>query len=123
MRNPIDVIPSFANQALLKSHSLAAAEKYETDHPAWWDAWVDAAAKSMAASHEHIFSTVAVQIPTFVVRYEDLRRNATPVVTQLFQFLLDTPDLAGTLVEQRIKHAVQQDALASKVAYNTKTRS
>ena len=76
VRNPIDVMPSFANLSLLKSHSKTTVEKFDKDFPEWWDEWVDAMAKRMAENHEFMMGTVAAQIPTFVVRFEDLRLDA-----------------------------------------------
>ena len=39
-RNPIDVIPSFANLANTHSHSLEINEEYHVDFPDFWDKWV-----------------------------------------------------------------------------------
>jgi len=39
-RNPIDVIPSFANLNNTRSHSLEVNERYDVDRPEFWEAWV-----------------------------------------------------------------------------------
>ena len=59
VRNPIDVIPSFANLSLLKSHSKTTVEKFDKDFPEWWDQWVDSMVNRMAENHEFMMGTVA----------------------------------------------------------------
>ena len=123
VRNPIDAIPSFANLSQLKSHSMATVEKYDTDLPEWWDAWVDAMAKRMAENHELIMGSVACQIPTFVVRFEDLRLDPARALTDLFCFLLDVPSIDDTIVEQRIRTVTRRDPSQQKTVYAMKSTS
>ena len=46
-RNPIDVIPSFANLFLTESHSLEVNESYCVDFPEYWNEWVALFVKNM----------------------------------------------------------------------------
>ena len=41
VRNPIDVIPSFASLTQLKSHSMTPVERFDVDFPEWWNKFVD----------------------------------------------------------------------------------
>ena len=52
---------------------------------------------------------VANQIPTFVVRYEDLKLDPIRSMTDLMCFLLDVSDLDDTICEERIRFACKQD--------------
>ena len=47
------------------------------------------------------------KVPTFFVRYEDLILKPQIVLEEVFKFLLDVNTLSGSLVEARIKNAVQ----------------
>ena len=76
----------------------------------------------MAQCHELIFNTIGAKIPTFIVRFEDLRLNPTPALTDLFCFLLDVPSIEGTVAEQRIKLAVEQGS-EKKTVYKLKSTS
>ena len=40
-RNPIDVIPSFANLVNTDSHSLETNEQYHIDFPEYWQKWIE----------------------------------------------------------------------------------
>ena len=101
-RNPIDVIPSLANLANTKSHSLQINEQYHIDFPdVWWE-WVNKVSVSMRKNHEDVYEELAQNIPTYFMRYEDLKLNPVPVLIELFCFLLDVPSIQGTAVEQRI---------------------
>jgi hypothetical protein len=44
-------------------------------------------------------------VPVYYIRYEDQTTKTEEILTELFQFLLNQPTLAGTLLEQKIKHA------------------
>ena len=39
VRNPLDVIPSFANLLHMRSHSLIPQEKLHEKFPEWWAEW------------------------------------------------------------------------------------
>ena len=43
------------------------------------------------------------QIPLHYVRFEDLLQRPVETLRSLFEFLLDEPSLAGTVLEARIK--------------------
>ena len=61
-------------------------------------------------------------MPTFFVRYEDLKLNPTPVLEHLFCFLLDVPSIQGTLVEKRIAE-VTASGFEDKTVYKLKSTS
>ena len=54
-----------------------------------------------------MISKISTKIPTFMMRYEDLKINPVPTLTNLFCFLLDVPSIAGTVVERRINEVTQ----------------
>ena len=101
-RNPIDVIPSFAGLYQLNSHSLEINESYPEDFPEYWDEWVSKLTQSMKINHEEVLGSIAKKIPTFFLRYEDLKIDPKPVLEELFCFLLDVESLDGTNVQMRI---------------------
>ena len=56
----------------------------------------------MKLNHEILVNAIATIIPTYFMRYEDLRMNPKPVLEGLFRFLLDVESIKGTVVERRI---------------------
>ena len=98
VRNPIDVIPSFANLSQLNSHSLQTNESYPDDFPEFWDEWVRHMTQGLKLNHEEVVSTIAAQIPAYYLRYEDLKIDPKPVLEELFCFLLDVASIEGTIV-------------------------
>lgn len=40
VRNPLDIIPSFAYLVHTRSHSLVPNEKLHEEFPEWWAEWV-----------------------------------------------------------------------------------
>ena len=59
---------------------------------------------------------MARQIPTYFMRYEDLKMNPRPVLEELFCFLLDVADIEGTVVQKRIGE-VSSAGFQSKAVY------
>ena len=121
-RNPIDVLPSFAHLVNTGSHSLVPNEEYHVDFPEFWESWVTTMTQNLKENHERVLSELVSQMPTFFVRYEDLKLNPQPVLELLFCFLLDVGTLKGTLIEKRIQE-VTATGFSSKNAYKLKNTS
>ena len=65
---------------------------------------------------------IASQIPTFFMRYEDLKVNPKPVLEGMCRFLLNVDSIEGTVVEKRINEVTQIDS--TKIGtYQLKTNS
>ena len=62
----------------------------------------------MKLNHEILVNAIATKIPTYFMRYEDLRMNPKPVLEGLFRFLLDVESMALTT---RLWHDVVVDLL------------
>lgn len=58
-RNPIDVIPSFANLVNTQSHSLQINEKYHVDFPDIWWEWVSKMSQNLRKNHEDVYEELA----------------------------------------------------------------
>ena len=54
------------------------------------------------------------------MRYEDLKINPKPVLSDLFCFLLDVPSIEGTIVERRINE-VTEAGFSNVTAYRLKS--
>ena len=61
----------------------------------------------MAENHKFIMGNVAKKIPTFIIRYEDLRIDPGRSLTDLFCFLLDVNSIEDTVVESRIRTVIR----------------
>ena len=121
-RNPLDVFPSFANLCNLQSHSLTPQGEYHIDYPEFWDSWVKQLVANMKSNHEEVLKSMAQQIPTYFMRFEDLRCNPVPSLTGLFKFLLNVESLEGTVCEKRIQE-VTASGHSDKTAYRLKSNT
>jgi hypothetical protein len=54
VRDPIDVIFSYATLVNTFAHSAKAEYEFHTDFPEWWDWWV----KEQSANHKKYFGTL-----------------------------------------------------------------
>ena len=121
-RNPIDVIPSFANLVNTQSHSLEVNERYNIDTPEFWEQWVAGLTAEIKANHENVMTEISSQIPTFYLRYEDLKVDPEPVLIDMFCFLLDVDSLEGTMCLRKIKE-IAASGFSNKTAYALKSNS
>ena len=64
-------------------------------------------------------NNIAKEIPTFIIRYEDLILNPVPVLTDCFRFLLDVHSIKNTVIEKRIKGVAALE-IESKTIYQLK---
>ena len=60
--------------------------------------------QNIKSNHEEV-RLIAQTIPTYFLRYEDLKIDPEPVLTELFCFLLGVPSIEVTVVQQRVKIA------------------
>ena len=72
VRNPLDVIPSFAYLIHTWGHSLVPNEQLHQSFPEWWTQWVKSIAQQLQWNHDYIVNKVSKEIPTYFIRYEDL---------------------------------------------------
>ena len=106
VRNPLDVLPSFATLTQTKGHSAVVNEQFDIDFPDWWDNFITAISENMAKSHEFVFRQISEKIPTYVIRYEDLKLNPEKGLRELMCFLLDVESIEGTVVESQLTKVI-----------------
>ena len=119
VRNPLDIIASYAFFVCMKSHSLVPQENLNEAFPEWWTGWVKSMSDQICYNHNYIVNTLSKQIPTYIFRYEDLVLDPEPALLECFRFLLDVHSLEGTVVEARIK-AIAKQGPSSKTVYTLK---
>ena len=73
-------------------------------------------------NHETVVNKLEKSIPTYYMRYEDLRNNPIPALIELFKFLLDVTTIEGTVVEKRI-HDIARSGNRTKAIYKLKSSS
>ena len=52
--------------------------------------------------HELILKQISSGVPHYFMRFEETAQNSTEIITELFQFMMNTPSLKGTVLEKRI---------------------
>ena len=102
VRNPIDLLPSFALLFITMSHSMTITPPVNEHDPAFWDTFIKKISTFINDQTLAMRRQMENEIPTYYIRYEDLVLNPQPVLTELFKFMLDVPSLEGTIVEKRI---------------------
>ena len=122
MRNPLDVIPSFASLYISKSHDFVLENKLDQEFPEFWDAFIDFTVKNMEISQKFAIEKIAEAIPTYVVRYEDLKLRRAEVMKEVLAFVLEVPSIEGTVVEKRIEEVCNAGFAAQEV-YKLKSTS
>jgi hypothetical protein len=105
IRNPLDVIPSFASLSNTLSHSGMPEYKYDKDYPEWWDWWIRTKGKDMFDYFDILLRHCNKEnkSPIYFVRYEDLLSEPQKELEGVMKFLLDVDDLTGTNCQRRIE--------------------
>ena len=70
--------------------------------PVWWNRFVSMITPMVEINGKEMRETCEPAIPTYYLRYEDLVLNPQPVLMELFCFMLEVPDIKGTVIEQRV---------------------
>ena len=76
----------------------------------------------IAEFHRYIIEEIAPIVPTYFIRYEDLRVNPQETLEKVFAFLLDLESVEGTNIQRRIKEVTSQGHEVS-VSYKQKVES
>ena len=108
VRNPLDVLPSYASMCNTLNHSAKPEFEYEEAYPEWWDWFVRRQIKNMRDYFKVALRhcTADGKNPMYICRFEDMITNPKEVLMGLFAFLLDVDDLSGTNCEKRIDEIV-----------------
>jgi len=122
MRNPIDNIPSLGHLAMLNSHSLTPDEDYSKDEPEWWNMWVRHVTWEMKTFFKVLSEQALNTIPTYAIRFEDLREEPERVLSELLAFMLDVKSIEGTVVQERIRQQLAKGSEKQSI-YGLKTKS
>mmetsp|Transcript_32980 Transcript_32980/g.23812 ORF Transcript_32980/g.23812 Transcript_32980/m.23812 type:complete len:97 (+) Transcript_32980:921-1211(+) len=75
----------------------------------------------MRCYYERILADIKkyTNIPFYIVRFEDLRREPNQEMTNVFKFLLNVDSIEGTVLESRIDKLAVKDAKGAE-SYNRK---
>jgi hypothetical protein len=122
VRNPLDVIQSFASFANVINHSIKPKYDFDTDYPEWWDFYVHWSVDTMTYYFDKLIEDCVKnkKNPIYFCRYEDLVVDLVGPSKGVLEFLLDVEDLEGTnAMELLIAHAAKGKG-ASQV-YQTKS--
>jgi hypothetical protein len=104
VRNPLDVIPSFAQLANTMSHSAKAPFDYEVDYPEWFDWWARLLCDQQCKYFESLITNCDEKgmNPIYIVRYEDLCLDYKTELKGMMKLILDLETLEGTNIERRM---------------------
>lgn len=124
VRNPLDVIVSFATLCNTMSHSAELEFEFHTAYPEWWNWWVH----YMTDQIDQYFSILYKDCiedginPIHTIRFEDLLDDTTAELTSMMKFCLEMEDLTGTNMERRIQ-AIKEMGSKATNTYKLKEHS
>ena len=101
VRNPIEIFPSFCSLMQTGSHSVMPQKPFTELSDDFWKKWVSFVTEMLKQNHERV-TRISNKVPTFYVRFEDIRTNPVPILGDVFKFLFDVPSIEGTVLEKRI---------------------
>ena len=103
-RNPYDSLFSFFNLLVSGQHDVSLSEEMLKDSMEEFREMVRLSITDWKYSYEWWRSQ---QIPTHIIRYEDIILQPVETLRSMFEFLLDEPNLIGSPIETRIKQIVE----------------
>ena len=103
------------------SHSLKQKESFKDDLPEFWNAAVPLAVGNMK-KNQKLLLKITETIPTYFIRFEDIRTDAVPVMLECMKFILDVDSIEGTIVEKRVLEKCSKGN-APKTHYKMKSTS
>lgn len=90
--------------------------------PEDWDENLKDTTHNILEYHKYIIEHIAPNIPTYFIRFEDLRVNPQETLENVFKFLFEVDSLDGLNIQRRITEIVNQGHKAS-VSYKQKIES
>ena len=121
VRNPLDVLPSFASLVNTTTHGVKPDFSYDKDYPEWWDWYV----RKFAKKNAHFFAdtvrqTRETKTPLYIVRYEDLVNEPKETLLGLMAFCFEIKDARGTNLGRQIDKVLAKGSEATQF-YKMKT--
>lgn len=115
VRNPLDVLPSWASLTNTLNHSVKPEYKYDKDFPEWWNNWINHQSQGMNKWFDfQIGDAHDNKVPVFVVRYEDLVKSPREELLNMMKFLLNIDEIEGTVAEKRVDEVLAKGASATQ---------
>ena len=123
VRNPLDVLPSYASLTNTLNHSAKPDWEWEKDYPEWWDWYIRGQTIEMKKYFELLINdcTTKGKNPIYFVRYEDLVSKKKDTLMGVFSFMLDVETLEGTNAERRIDQVIEMGSAATQTYKLKKT--
>lgn len=81
------------------SHSMNCKEKINEAFPAEWDEWIHVVVAMIKEYYRFVLATIVPSVPVLFCRYEDFTLQSGQVMTDVMKFMLNCPDIAGTVLE------------------------
>ena len=98
VRNPFDAIESFFNLMMTGSHNQNISQEIREKTTKYWEEFAVKEIRVWTNFHKYWLSQ---QIPILLVRYEDLIREPSKVMSRVVQFVLEINDSGRDLFDGR----------------------
>lgn len=105
VRNPLDVLVSYATLCQTMSHSAVTPYNFAKDYPQWWDWWIKFMCDQMSDYFDILMGDCIddKRNPIHICRFEDLSDCVATELSGMMKFCLDLDDLSGTNMERRLE--------------------
>ena len=94
VRNPADTVASLMHFFPTLIQSGQINEKFQ-DFPDVFDRLVKETTTALDIYHSAVLKEMVPTVPTYFIRYEDLRMEPERVLSELFCFILDVKSIEG----------------------------
>jgi hypothetical protein len=121
VRNPLDVIQSFACLSNTINHTIKPPYDFDKDYPDWWDYYIRWCTDTMTFYFDKLIDDCVKnkKNPIYFCRYEDLVVDLVEPSKGVLEFMLEVEDLEGTNAMELLKAHNAKGKSASQV-YETK---
>ena len=103
VRNPIDAIPSLFNMVCTGSHNKSI---HNGDYSKFTQEWTEFVEQEITVWKDFHDFWLNAKIPVHLIRFEDILKNPKPTLMSLLKFILNCPQIEGTVIEKYIDIAV-----------------
>jgi hypothetical protein len=107
VRNPLDCITSLFNMVCTGSHNKSI---HINDYTKFYEQWTEFIEQEITVWKDFHEFWLHAKIPIHVLRFEDIMLNPKPTLMKLMKFLLNDPNIEGTVVEKYIDLSVKDKA-------------
>lgn len=121
IRHPLESILSVLHMRGSRTHNKSLAGDVHLENPELWNRFVTYQLGCWISFHDYWLNKAkSDKIPLFLFRYEDVKKDLSVVMKDLFRFVIGNQDLEGSYIFKKIDALKIQEA---KQVYKPRTKA